>query len=426
MKLKFILVILLSSLLLLQTVVGNLDSQNSCPFDNLILNEKPIPDFSWTPEYPNITTIVQFDASDSYDPDGYITEYSWDFTNDGLPDKTGIEVIWNWEDEGIHPVRLSVCDEFLLCDGITKNVTVVNSTPVANFKWAPQNPNLNQLVTFDASDSFDPDGNIIAYYWDYDEDPDWDTVGGEEDKTVTYSWDSVGIYTITLKVEDNDFKYSIINKTIRIIKNTPPNSPKNPYPTDGSIDVPTNIILSWEGGDPDPDDTVTYEVYFGSILPLQKVSSNQSSANYNPGVLSNDLTYYWNIISWDNHNTKTIGPSWHFTTSSFEDNTPPYVEIIQPSSGIYLFNEKIMNLSDFIIAFGSIDIIIHASDEDSGIDYIEYEFVRYPLFISGNITQEPYEITLDKFSLGRWNITIIAYDNAGNNEDKRFEIWKFL
>ena len=34
------------------------------------------------------------------------------------------------------------------------------------------------------------------------------------------------------------------------------------------------------------------------------------------------LTYFWNVVEWDNHNASTIGPSWHFTTIN-PDNRPP-------------------------------------------------------------------------------------------------------
>lgn len=426
MKIKLIFIILISIIFISQAALGNNYNEDFHKSDFMKLNEEPIPDFIWTPQWPNITTTVTFNASGSYDPDGYISEYSWDFTGDGLPDETGVEVKWSWDEEGYYPIRLSVCDDMLLCNGTSKNIRVVNSTPVADFSWSPYNPNVNQEVTIDASDSFDPDGLIATYYWDYDDDPDWDTAGGEEDKIITYSWESQGTYTITLKVEDSDLNYEVINKSISIIDNNPPFIPNNPTPTNGETDVPINIILNWKGGDPDPNDSVTYDIYFGSIPPLEKIESNQSETSFDPGELKNDLTYYWNIISWDNHNTKTIGPSWHFTTSSKIDETPPYVKIISPSSGLYLFNQKIMNLTTKIIAIGPIDIIIDAYDADSNINYIEYEFVRLPTFITGEIYDEPYQITLDTISAGRWFITITAYDNAGNEEKDNIEIWKFL
>jgi hypothetical protein len=81
---------------------------------------------------------------------------------------------------------------------------------------------------------------------------------------------------------------------------------------------------------------------------------------------------------------------------------------------------------NIIITIGSIDIIAEASDDGSGIDYVEYELVRMPTIISGIFTDEPYIITLDTLSFGRWYVTIKAYDNTGNKDVENIEIWKFL
>jgi len=45
--------------------------------------------------------------------------------------------------------------------------------------------------------------------------------------------------------------------------NNPPYIPSDPEPKNGSTGVDTGI-LSWTGGDPDPDDMVTYKLYFGN------------------------------------------------------------------------------------------------------------------------------------------------------------------
>ncbi|MBN1280587.1 MAG: hypothetical protein JXA00_02960 [Candidatus Thermoplasmatota archaeon] len=107
---------------------------------------------------------------------------------------------------------------------------------------------------------------------------------------------------------------------VRVGENTPPITPHTPSPTNGSTNVLINKILSWQGGDVNPFDTVTYDVYFGTTSPPPKVASNQSSASYNPGLLSHLTTYYWKIVSWDNHGASTQGPLWQFTTKA---NSPP-------------------------------------------------------------------------------------------------------
>jgi hypothetical protein len=102
--------------------------------------------------------------------------------------------------------------------------------------------------------------------------------------------------------------------------NNPPNEPNNPYPSNGALDVDIFVTLNWTGGDPDPYDTVTYDVYFGNISSPPKVVSNQNGTLYDPGKLNCETTYYWQIVSWDDYNASNAGPIWNLTTKV---NTPP-------------------------------------------------------------------------------------------------------
>jgi hypothetical protein len=97
--------------------------------------------------------------------------------------------------------------------------------------------------------------------------------------------------------------------------NLPPYQPHSPLPANTTLDVPLSITLSWEGGDPDPGDTVTYDVSFGTTTTPPIVSSNQSQVSYTSGPLYTNTLYYWRITAWDNHGASTTGPLWCFTTT---------------------------------------------------------------------------------------------------------------
>ncbi|MCX6660993.1 MAG: Ig-like domain-containing protein [Euryarchaeota archaeon] len=104
---------------------------------------------------------------------------------------------------------------------------------------------------------------------------------------------------------------------------TPPNIPNTPDPADGSMNVLVSAVLSWKGGDPD-NDTVKYDVYFGTSSSPLKVSSNQSNTSYDPiGNLAFNTTYHWQIVAWDNNNETSSGPLWVFTT--VKGNNPPNI-----------------------------------------------------------------------------------------------------
>ncbi len=73
-----------------------------------------------------------------------------------------------------------------------------NQPPIASFTHSPSTPVVNRTITFDASNSTDPDGTIENYEWDF---RDGETAEGE---IVTHSYSSAGNYTVKLTVTDNE------------------------------------------------------------------------------------------------------------------------------------------------------------------------------------------------------------------------------
>lgn len=73
-----------------------------------------------------------------------------------------------------------------------------NQPPTASFTYSPQNPMIGEEITFDASLSTDPDGEIVSYEWGFG---DGEAASGE---IVTHAYSDVGDYTVTLTVTDDD------------------------------------------------------------------------------------------------------------------------------------------------------------------------------------------------------------------------------
>jgi PKD repeat protein len=71
-----------------------------------------------------------------------------------------------------------------------------NQPPVADFDFACNNQTL--ACTFDASDSSDPDGSVVAWAWNFG---DGSTGSGE---VVSHTYASAGTFTVTLTVTDNE------------------------------------------------------------------------------------------------------------------------------------------------------------------------------------------------------------------------------
>ncbi|HID93936.1 MAG TPA: PKD domain-containing protein, partial [bacterium (Candidatus Stahlbacteria)] len=102
---------------------------------------------------------ITFDASFSYDPDGYITNYKWDFGDGNITTTTLETITHSYSSVGDYYVTLTVTDDDGATNSATKVITVSaapNQLPIANFTYSPLNPVVNQQVTFDASPSYDP------------------------------------------------------------------------------------------------------------------------------------------------------------------------------------------------------------------------------------------------------------------------------
>jgi hypothetical protein len=80
--------------------------------------------------------------------------------------------------------------------------TTGNVAPYARFNWTPAIPEPDEIIEFDATESFDLDGYIILYEWDWDDDGVYDE--SYSVPTATHSWPAQGFYPVTLRITDDD------------------------------------------------------------------------------------------------------------------------------------------------------------------------------------------------------------------------------
>jgi PKD repeat protein len=92
-------------------------------------NRPPVASFTWNPYYPVVGQAVFFDASASYDPDGWITTYQWDFNNDGFIDAWGRTATYTFYTAGGKPVTLTVIDNGGASSSTTRTVWVQGYVP---------------------------------------------------------------------------------------------------------------------------------------------------------------------------------------------------------------------------------------------------------------------------------------------------------
>ncbi len=126
-------------------------------------------------------------------------------------------------------------------------------SPIADFTWMPQNPLTNQSVSFDASASQDPNGTIVLYEWDWEDDGIY-----EESHTspiATHTWTNDGNYPVTLQITDEDGIHDTETKTVAINQH-PPNDPTITGPVKGKTGSSYKYTIT--GTDPESDMVSAY------------------------------------------------------------------------------------------------------------------------------------------------------------------------
>jgi PKD repeat protein len=90
--------------------------------------------------------------------------------------------------------------------------------PSAQFTYDPGYPGANQTITFDASTSHEPYGNITYYQWDLGDGSYVNTT----QRTVTHSYDESGNYNVGLTVTGSNDDMSSITREITVQRSAPP------------------------------------------------------------------------------------------------------------------------------------------------------------------------------------------------------------
>jgi PKD repeat protein len=187
-------------------------STKSAPPDN----EPPVVDLGGTYE-GFLDEPVTFDGSGSYDPDGEIVFYRWNF-GDGTSEILSDSPIHTYKSTisspGTYTVTLSVVDNNRTVSTDSTTITLnpstqININPTAYF-ILKSTANVNELITFDALDSSDDDGHIVNYTWYFGD----GTISYKP--STTHSYSKSGKYLVILTVKDNRGGINSYSKTITI------------------------------------------------------------------------------------------------------------------------------------------------------------------------------------------------------------------
>jgi len=148
----------------------------------------------------NAPLNVVLSADGSYDPDGFLGNVEWRFSDGGYT--YGSPAYHTFTTTGVKTVTLVVGDSrgALGTTSITVDVVGTNQPPSANASATPASGNAPLTVQFSSAGSTDPDGTIVAYEWTFGD--AFGTHSSEPNPRYVYGY--AGTYTATLTVWDNN------------------------------------------------------------------------------------------------------------------------------------------------------------------------------------------------------------------------------
>jgi PKD repeat protein len=244
-------------------------------------------------------STIRFDGSESYDPDGKIATWDWEFGDGNV--SSGPTPNHVYDGAGLYQVTLTVTDDSGETDMDFSQATIgVGGLPPTADAGGPYFGAAGVAKQFDGSDSSDLDGIIETYTWDFgDNSPTGDG------RTPSHIYGAAGSYTVRLTVTD-DSGLSNSSATTAIIGDGQPNA------DDRLVDLAT---LPDVGGSADRDI---------AVLNVALVNGDQLSATIHvhdggtgEEILQTTLTQDWRSIA----------------LKRVPGNTEPLLAVLQVESG---------------------------------------------------------------------------------------------
>jgi len=186
---------------------------NETTFNVTVLNRSPVAMMTASPLKTTLAKPVHFNGTGSYDNDGTIINWTWSF-GDGLKGY-GDELDHTYSVYGTYLATLTVRDDTGGINTTGVVITVRNQPPLAIMNVSLTTALTGESITFDGSNSSDPENQIANYYWSFGD--------GESDTgpLVSHVYADDGWYTVRLTVMDQDSTSSFTEMIVKVLNREP-------------------------------------------------------------------------------------------------------------------------------------------------------------------------------------------------------------
>lgn len=261
----------------------------------ICVNIPPVAKFTHLPSDPKVCDFVTFDASQSYDSDGFIFSYTWNFGDGNITSLQVPIITHHFGIGGNYNVNLTVKDNRGATNSTVEIINVSGLAPVAAFTWTPQIPQTGESVLFDSSNSTPNGGEIVLYIWDFGD----GNTKVESEPHVTHAFQTFGNYTVVLNVTDSEGESGITMNVIWVTESPVADfffEPAEPR-------LCTTVTFDASDSVPRGGSIISYEWNFGDDSPLESsmVVTHRflNIGEHNVSLNVTDSEGQWNV--------KTIG-----------------------------------------------------------------------------------------------------------------------
>jgi PKD repeat protein/peptidoglycan/xylan/chitin deacetylase (PgdA/CDA1 family) len=340
--------------------------------DEMRTTEPPVAEIQ-SPNYGVEGEPVFLNGSSSYDADGSIVSYIWDF-GDG---STGTEVnpTHIYAQEGVYNLSLLVSDTDGLTDVTVSTVTINDTEPIVGFFSSALVGYAPLTIRF-TDDTLSYDG-ITAWSWDFGD-------GGESsEQHPVYTYEERGIYSVSLTVLEGDGDRSMITKSDLIVSTHVP-APLITNLRNGSIIRSPDVPVTWVVPDSATSKIARFDV---RINQDQWIDVGFATTYTFPNVTDGNHVLYVKTVD----HAENTQISW---VTMIVDTTTPTIAVISPPSDTVTSHD--------------VSVSWIGSDAASGLSHYELSLDGGPW---QNVGMKTTYTLLDVVD-GSHNIEIKAVDNA--------------
>jgi PKD repeat protein len=228
----------------------------------------PVASFTFSPGSPTTTDTIEFDASASYDPSpGNIRRYEWDWGDGNTSQLFLPRTNYRFFVTGSYNVTLTVVDDAASRTFMTRTVEIsqgINHPPVAVIYALQRVQESGKVLTLDGSASYDSDGTVANYTWDFGDGTQ--SFFSLVSHVFTLSQSIQRDFNVRLTVTDNQGASSNTSVIITITPAIPPNIRPKAILTAAPTTVFTSQLVRLSAaGSTDQDGTIATEGYSWSF-----------------------------------------------------------------------------------------------------------------------------------------------------------------